>query len=124
MRIPFIGACRDSYRIPSFFLLIRFAFVSTFNTCTVLIIPRVCFARLINYNLQNDNLLTMIFHTQELESGATVIGRGLMVMRATERNEYGKYVPLVDGSKTLDFSQKMSSFEDVRDIHELCSKFP
>ena len=66
----------------------------------------------------------MIFHTQELESGATVIGRGLMVMRATERNEYGKYVPLVDGSKTLDFSQKMSSFEDVSDIHELCSKFP
>ena len=42
-------------RSPSFFLLIRFAFVSTFNTCTVLIIPRVCFARLINYNLQNDS---------------------------------------------------------------------
>ena len=65
----------------------------------------------------------MIFHTQDLESGATVIGRGLIVMRATEKNEYGKWVPLVDGSKTLEFSQKTSSFEDVSDIHELFSKF-
>ncbi len=79
---------------------------------------------LINYNLQNGNLLTMTLKKQELESGATVIGRGLMVVRATERNEHGKYVAQADGSKTLDFSQKMSSFEDVSDIHELCSKFP
>ena len=76
-----------------------------------------------NYNLQNGNLLTMTLHTQELESGATVIGRGLMVVRDTERNENGKYVAKADGSRTMDFSQKMTSFEDVSDNQELCSRF-
>ncbi len=76
-----------------------------------------------NYNLQNGNLLTMALHTQELESGAIVIGRGLMVVRDTERNENGKYVAKADGSRTLDFSAKMTSFEDVSDNQELCSRF-
>ena len=89
---------------------------SSDNTTSLLV-------ELINYKLQHDNLLTMIFHTQDLESGSTVIGRGLMVARATEKNVHGKWAPAVDGSKTLEFSQKTSSFEDVSDIHELFSKF-
>jgi hypothetical protein len=62
-------------------------------------------------------------HTQELRAGQVVIARGLQVSREQEKNASGRYVPTESQSRTVSFSEKLTSFQDVSDIQSLCDRF-
>ena len=53
----------------------------------------------------------------------TVIARGLIIQRDSEKNAEGRYVAKADGSKCLMFSEKLTSFQNVSDNEGLCSRF-